>query len=495
MGPEAKCRDNLASLLMDHPASEGEPLLLTRERIVTAGEARRRAREVAAELEACGVRPGDAVALQLPNGPEAVVAMAGAWLAGGIVVPVSDRAPDAERARIMESIPPAGIIDRNGIHPGTAGRGLRPDGAAFVTWTSGTTGTPKAIVHTHAGYIELIDRVLHALRGEPPDGDRRVDASANPRARSMTPTLIPVQLAQNAGLYNALFGLRAGSALVIMEQFTPDLFAHLVRRFGIRSTVLPPAALLALLDAPQITDLRPLRYVRSITAPLVPAHARRFAERFGVLVLNGYGQAEIGEVIGWTAADARRHPEKVGSVGRPHPGVEVKVVTESGVDASEGDVGELLVRSAGTAVGRADGGDLDGRRDADGYLRTGDLARVDADGYVWIEGRLGDVVNRGGNKVVPHEVEQVLLACAGVKDAAVVGVADERLGEVPVAFVVGGATHGELEDWCRMHLVPYKIPVDFLLRDTLPRTGAGKLDRRRLTAQASKVAREGDGRR
>src|SRR6476646_6109724 len=119
-----------------------------------------------------------------------------------------------------------------------------------------------------------------------------------------------------------------------MDRFDPRVFADLVARFEVRSTVLAPAAMAMLSDDPAVVDLAPLRYCRSITAPLSPLQARRFAEKFGVTVLNGYGQAEIGEVIGWTAADAREHPEKLGAVGRPHAGVEIKL----------SDGGELLVR-------------------------------------------------------------------------------------------------------------------------------------------------------
>src|SRR5262249_30972460 len=135
------------------------------------------------------------------------------------------------------------------------------------------------------------------------------------------------------GIYNALFGLRAGAEIVVMDGFDPRVFAELVARFSIRSTVLPPAAMAMLNDAEGVGDLAPLRYVRSITAPLSPLQARRFTEKFGVVVLNGYGQAEIGEVIGWTAADARAHPEKVGAVGRPNPGVAIKVAPPADADA------------------------------------------------------------------------------------------------------------------------------------------------------------------
>ena len=141
------------------------------------------------------------------------------------------------------------------------------------------------------------------------------------------------------GIYNVLFGLRAGAEIVVMDGFDTGVFAELVARFGIRSTVLPPAAMAMLSDDATVVDLAPLRYVRSITAPLSPFQARRFADKFGVIVLNGYGQAEIGEVIGWTAADAKGFPEKVGAVGRPHPGVEIRVVGDESQVLEPGETG------------------------------------------------------------------------------------------------------------------------------------------------------------
>ncbi len=294
---------NLADLLMSHAFGDGEDLIHTVDRSVTAGEARASARRVAHEL---GRLDGAAVAVQLANGPELVSTMVGVWLAGGVYVPVNPRLTDAETAAALETTGPAAMVTEDGIRRLGGGRRY-DDGVAFVMWTSGTTGAPKAILHTHAAYLELLDRVLGPLRG----------SGRSAPARRPTPNLIPVSMALNAGLYNALFGLRAGAALVIMDRFEPAAFAELVRRFEIRSTVLPPAALAMLSDADEVTDLGPLRYVRSITAPLSPLQARRFAAKFPVHVLNGYGQAEIGEVIGWTAADAKAHPEKIGAVGRP----------------------------------------------------------------------------------------------------------------------------------------------------------------------------------
>jgi acyl-coenzyme A synthetase/AMP-(fatty) acid ligase/alkylation response protein AidB-like acyl-CoA dehydrogenase len=461
---------SLADLLVAHPFDDDAPLLYTIDRSVTAGEARRAATTAAQHLRDACVEPGQPVAVQFPNRSEMVTTMFGVWLAGAVFVPINWRAPEPEVERALRAVGAAALVRPEGIRALDGATRCDPD-AAFVQWTSGTTGDAKAILHTHAAYLELLDRVLGELR-----------ASGGDRDRPPTPNLIPVSLALNAGIYNVLFGLRAGAALVIMERFETGAFAELVRRFGIRSTVLPPAAITMLTDDQTIGDLAPLRYVRSITAPLPPIAARRFADRFGVVVLNGYGQAEIGEVIGWTAADAREHPEKVGAVGRPHPGVKIKVIGDDGGVVPDGDVGELTVRPPRMASGYMGGDGFDDRLDPDGYLRTGDLARVDADGFVWIESRVGDVINRGGNKVLPAQVEAILHSAPGVRDAAVVGAPDARLGEVPVAFVVGDADDRTLEAWCREHLVAYKVPVAFRRVDALPRNEVGKVVRRELLA-------------
>ena len=199
----------------------------------------------------------------------------------------------------------------------------------------------------------------------------------------------------------------------------------------------------------------------------VRLQAKRFAEKFPVYVLNGYGQAETGEVIGWTAADAKGHPDKIGAVGRAHPGVDVRI----------GGDGHLLVRPPNMALGLGD------RVDDEGYVDTGDLGRIDADGFVWIEGRASDVINRGGNKIFPDAVEEVLRLSPAVDDVAVVGVPDARLGEVPVAFVVGRpCPDAELVELCRQHLVAYKVPTLFHWIADLPRSEVGKVLRRDLVA-------------
>ena len=462
--------ENLGNLLIDHPFADGRDLLCTVDGTRSAGEARAAARRMAEELRASGVEPRQGVAVRLASGPDLVTTMAGIWLAGAVFVPVNDRSPRAEVDHVLSTARPAAVVDEHGIAGLVDPMRHDPD-VAFVTWTSGTTGAPKAILQTHSGYLELLDRVLTPLRG---------DRGKPKEAREPTPNLVPVSIALNAGIYNVCFGLRAGAAIVLMPRFSTGEFAELVRRHQIRSTVLPPAAMVMLATDPEVTDLAPLRYVRSITAPLSPPAARRFMERFGTVVLNSYGQAEVGEVVGWTAADAREHPEKLGAAGRPHAGVDIRVIDDAGDEVEPGAVGELLVRPPRMAAGYAGGASLADRVDAEGYVRTGDHARLDAEGFVWIEGRTSDLINRGGNKVFPEQVEEVLRLVPGVDDVAVVARRDDRLGEVPVAVVVGSASDEDLAAACRAELAPYKVPVAFTRTASLPRNEIGKLLRRQL---------------
>jgi acyl-CoA synthetase (AMP-forming)/AMP-acid ligase II len=422
-------------------------------------DVRARAAAIAGELRAAGVGPGVAVAVSLPDTVEVVAALFGVWQAGGAYVPVSPRLTSTEVDGILGAVAPGAVLTTDGVAARTTDRRYEPD-VALVQFTSGTTGRPKPVLLLHSGVLPLLDNVVAKLRGGAP-----VDHSKAPPTN-----LIPVSLSLWAGIYQVLFALRVGAAMVVMDGFATRRFADLVAAHDIRSVVLPPAAMTMLVDDESVSTLEPLRFVRSISSPLSPLQARRFKDRFGIAVLNSYGQTEIGgEIVGWSAADSRAHgDDKLGSVGRPHAGVELRV---------DPDTGELQVRTPALSAGYADGSDLSDRLTADGWFRTGDLGHVDDDGFVWIDGRLSDMINRGGLKVFPGEVEEVLRLAPGVTDVAVVGLPDDRLGEVPWAFVVGaGASDASaLEAVCRTHLAAFKVPVRFEPIDALPRNEAGKV--------------------
>lgn len=483
---------HLADLLFDGPIPDDRPAVIHGERRVTRRELQARAERLATRLRRAGVGPGRVVGVRLPDGMEAVAAHFGVWRAGGALLPLNPRSTVAERRRVLAAVRPAALIGPDG--PGLRVR-TRPAPAAvsgdvaLVQLTSGTTGPPHPVPLTHTGVRDLLDRVVGALRSGGGGGpSRKAPSGAPPGASphgSPRPNLVPVSLATWAGIYQVLFAFRVGAPVVLLAPFETTRFAAAVAEHGVRSVVLPPAALHMLLEDPRVRTLAPLRRVRSITAPLPVPLARRFMERFGVAVLNSYGQTELGgEVIGWTAADAAEQlTAKLGSVGRPHPGVEVRITDDDGAPAAPGAVGELEVRTPATRA-TTPSSVLAGRVRPGGWLRTGDLARIDRDGFVWIVGRRSDMINRGGLKVTPEEVEDVLRDLPEVADVAVVGRPDERLGEVPWAFVVPAAGRevdpGRLAAHCRARLAPYKVPAGFETVAALPRNEVGKVLRRAL---------------
>lgn len=447
-----------------------------------------------------GLTAGQVVAAMLPNDATTIAALFGTWRAGGVYTPLNPRAADAEIVTQLETLRPIAVIttpelaQRFSNHhlavitgealswtrcsedssPGRPADARSYDGdVALLQFTSGTTGPPKPVPLRHTTVLDLIDRLLTKLRGGKSGSE---SASAQPK-RTPMPNLVPLSLSLWAGIYQVLFAFRAGSGVVLMDRFSPSDFAALVRRHRLRSTVLPPAALTMVLHDDSVTDLSPLKIVRSITAPLSPVQAGRFRDRFGVIVLNSYGQTELGgEVVGWSAADAREWGEtKLGSVGRPLPGIDVTITDD-----------EVMVRTPTTSARKIDPAFLDRLTD-DGWFHTGDLGWFDDDGFLWLDGRVSDMINRGGLKVFPGTVEDVLLAVDGVREAAVVGVPDERLGEVPWAFVVRGddsVSEAGLVSWCRERLTPYRVPVRIVFVEQLPRNDVGKVVKRKLAALA-----------
>ena len=511
----------LSALLAEHPFHGDEVVVESDDGPLSVGELRAGVAGLARTLRAAGVQPGHAVGNLVTPGPSAVVVMFAVWAAGAVYVPINVRYSAAEIAELTDETRPVLLVGRPAdlaarapdigavsyshesststiVRPPRASATSYPRDVALISRTSGTTGRPKAVLLRHSGTIAALDASLSKLRGR----DRAARGSGQPPgAVPHRMNLIPVSLALWAGVFNMLFAFRAGFGVVLLDRFTTAGFARAVRAHDIKSTVLAPAMIAMLADDPAITELSPLRIVRSITAPLSPQGARRFHEKFGAFVLNSYGQTELGgEVVGWTAADMREFGEsKLGAVGRPYSHVDLRIRRDDGSEADPGEHGEIFVRSpfrmggyaragearAADAAGESGDGQTGDERFAGGYLRTGDLGRVDADGFLWIEGRVSDMINRGGLKVFPDEVEEVLRLHPAVRDAGVAPLPDARLGEVPHAWIVSDQPIGqaELAAWCREYLAPYKVPTGFTRTGTLPRSDIGKLLRRELSAR------------
>ncbi|HEY7070053.1 MAG TPA: AMP-binding protein [Acidimicrobiales bacterium] len=380
---------------------------------------------IAAGAAASVPGPGAEVGVVLANRPDAVGQVLGVLQAGGCVVannPARGEQPDGD----------------GGIRPGVAVRML----------TSGTTGPPRRVDLTY----ETFERVLVGAKHYESNKD------AGPRLRSGV-AVVNAPLAHVGGLFRVLQCVADGRSFCLLDRFTVDGWVDAVRRHRPATASLVPTALRMVLEADvDPADLASLRSVVSGTAPLDPDDADAFTRRYGVPVLVSYGATEFGGgVAGWNLADHREFwATKRGSVGRAHPGCALRVVD---------GVLEVRSRQLGT----------------DGWVRTTDLARIDADGFLWILGRADQAIIRGGFKVQPEDVRAALERHPAVRGAAVVGREDRRRGAVPVAAVElrAGAEPvgpGDLLAHAATTLARYELPAEIRVVDALPRTDSGKAD-------------------
>jgi acyl-CoA synthetase (AMP-forming)/AMP-acid ligase II len=352
---------------------------------------------------------------------------------------------------------------RVAVEPGVRVRGQveTAPGVAVEMLTSGTTGPPKRI-----------DLRYRSLEYEIESTAQYTAAGLGQPRLSSGVSLIWNPLLHISGLRGLITALVAGRKMALLERFSVDSWAALVREHRPKAISLVPTAIAMVLDADLPRDtFDGVSALFAGTAPLDPELGRLFEQRYGVPVLVVYGATEFaGGVAGWTLADWRRFgPDKTGSVGRANAGVTVRVVDpDTGRELPYGAVGLLEVRAA--------------QLDTADWVRTTDLARMDADGFIWIAGRADDVIVRGGFKVATDAVRDALASHPSVQEACVIGIADRRLGQVPVAAVelrpdAAPVTPDELLDHGRSQLAAYQVPVEVRIVDVLPRTPSMKISR------------------
>jgi acyl-coenzyme A synthetase/AMP-(fatty) acid ligase len=325
--------------------------------------------------------------------------------------------------------------------------------------TSGTTGPPKRVRLSE----RQLDESLNSSGQRPKDG----------RLLTRSAALVSTPLVHIGGLWGVLACLYAGRRLVLMAKFELEPWVSTVERHRLRAAGLVPAALRTVLDAEVPPErLSSLQVVTSGTTACPPELADSFFRRYGVRVLMTYGATEFaGAVAGWTLPLHKRWwDSKAGSAGRAFPGVELRVTGTDGAELPTGETGLLEVRTAQSAQGGRD------------WVRTSDLARIDDDRFVWILGRADDTIVRGGFKVQPETVKRVLESHPAVREAAVAGLPDVRLGAVPVAAVEIESGHvaptvAELVALCRQELTPYEVPKHVVVVAALPRTPSTKVSR------------------
>ncbi|MHB1583173.1 MAG: FadD3 family acyl-CoA ligase [Acidimicrobiales bacterium] len=493
--------------------------------------------EVAAALVATGVEPGDRVGIWAPNGAEWVTAVLGLLAAGAVLVPVNTRFKGAEAAELLRRGRVGVLVTTSGFLGNDYLALLEDAGVALpdlrtVVVTGGRPGTAPSGSWAVVGWDELLDAAAPAARAEAArrarslGGEDRSDilftsgTTGSPKGVVMThrrTLAVATDWAAMTGLgpddrylmvnpYFHMFGLKAGilacvaAGATMLPQPVFDVDRVLARVADERVTVLPgpPTLYQSLLDHPGRSDhdLSSLRVAVTGAADIPVALVRRIHDELPFrLVVTGYGLTEAGTAFATGEAD---DVETVATtVGRPRPGFELRIVDGSGREVAPGEAGEVVLRGPSVMVGYLDDAEATAAALADdGWLRTGDLGTVDPSGCLRIVGRVKDMFIVGGFNAYPAEIENALLRHPDVAQAAVVGIPDERLGEVGMAFLVlrRGATltPASVVDWCRGQMANYKVPRAVELVDALPVNATGKVEKEVLRQRARSAPRRSE---
>lgn len=474
------------------------------------------------------VRPGDRVAIWAPNSARWVIAALGALGAGATLVPISTRLRGCEAADLLVRSrcrmlltsgdflgnDYVGMLRESGhtlpdlrttillddtrdegrdvlswsrfLALGTGvpaqeaearSSSVDPEAVCDILFTSGTTGVPKGVPATHRQTIEAFTRWAEAvsLSGE----DRYL--LVNPFAHTF---------GYKAGIIACLL---RGAAMVPVPRFDPEQVLGVVERERITVLTGPPTLFYDLLacDRGVDRDLSSLRLAGTGGAIVPSGLVERIRRDLGVKkVFTGYGLTESTGVATVCSPDA---PADLvaGTVGKALPGVRVRVVDRSGRPVPAGEPGEIVVRGPNVMHGYLDDPDATATAvDAEGWLRTGDIGSLDADGYLRVTDRIADMFIVGGFNAYPAEIERILLTHPGIREAAVVGIPDHRLGEVGCAFVVRNASvpigAAEITAWARTRMAGYKVPRRIEFVASLPRNAGGKVLKRVLCSNAAR---------
>ena len=481
------------------------PMIIFRQELFTFEHLDDISSRLAGGLASLGVQQGDLVSIGLPNGPEIIISFLAAAKLGAIVVPLNPTLKEKEltyifrdcsvkaavtfekHAEIFQTLKSRGSDVPRVVLVGKEAEGgalcfhdlLKEGGTSFrrtpiqeddlflIVYTSGTTGEPKGVMLTHGNVLAVARVVAETQRRS--EQDRSV-------------CFFP--LTHITGIVNFFAdSVSIGSTIVLQERFEVNEFLACFGRYQCTALGAVSPVFQAILGSPELAacDFSKLRLITSGGASLPVELYQKLKERFGVPILEMYGMTE-------NAATLTSNPlekQKRGSVGVPLPGMAVRVVDKHDRDLPSGEVGEVVARGPGIMKGYHRKPDLTAKALRGGWYHTGDLGKMDEEGFLYIVDRKDDMINAGAFKIYPREVEEVLYSHPVVQDCAVVGVPDDRLGQVPIAFVVtkeGKKINGEsLRDFCRERIANYKVPRRFHFTDELPRTAQGKIMKRFLT--------------
>ncbi len=442
------------------------------------GELWRRALRVAGGLRDAGLASGDRVAIRLANGIDWVLAFFGAQLLGAVVVPVNTRFTEEEVCYIVEDSGAAytfmpGAALPEGRPPAPAAPSA--DALAAIFYTSGTTGFPKGAMTSHGNFLTNSENAFRCLSAERSEGPE-------------ISTLVSVPLFHVTGCNSQLIPmLELGGRIEILSgPLDLEGFFSAVGERGVNQLVSVPAIYHAVIRHPRFSelDVSGVRWVSYGGAPIAESLVHRLKQAFpNARVGNGFGLTETSSLTSFLPhEEAEEHAD---SVGFALPVVDLAL---DDADPQSG-VGELLVRGPNVVQGYWRKPEATAETFVDGWLHTGDLARIDGDGLLYVVDRLKDMINRGGENVYSIEVENVLAGAPGVGEAAVVAVPDEMMGEKVGAVLVAAAGALDVEAviaYCRQHLADFKVPQYVSVRsEPLPRNPGGKILKRSLRDETS----------
>jgi long-chain acyl-CoA synthetase len=490
---------NLSSILVQEVDGQADrPAVRMDELVLTYRQLHESAAKVASLLVAAGIEPGDRVGLMLPNVPAYPIAFYGALGAGAVVVPMNPLLKSREvayylgdsGAKVVFAWHPAageaakgaadagaevitvGEPDLSGtladITPLTTWADAADDDDAVILYTSGTTGTPKGAELTHGNLARNASLTARTLLK---NGRDDVVMGCLPLFHVFGLT---------CGLNAAVF---AGGTLTLLPRFDPGKALEIIQRDAVTIFEGVPTMYAAMLHSPgaDASQAASLRLCISGGAAMPVEILRGFEAKFGCVILEGYGLSETSPVASFNHPDKVRKP---GSIGTPVEGVEMKLVGNDGDAVPPGEVGEIAIRGHNVMKGYWGRPEATAEAIPDGWFRTGDLARVDDDGYYYIVDRKKEMIIRGGYNVYPREIEEVLHEHPAVAEVAVVGIPHPELGEEVGAAVAlkpgAAATPEELRAFAKERVAAYKYPRHIWLVAELPKGATGKILRREV---------------
>ncbi|MCW2685334.1 MAG: AMP-dependent synthetase [Mycobacterium sp.] len=422
-----------------------------------------------------GAGPGDVVALILPNTVEFVVWLFAGWQLGAVVTPVNPSLTAGEADFQVGDSGAKVVVTPDGIStPDTERRDLPAD-LALLIYTSGTTGRPKGVMLDHANLIAMCTMSIDAF-------SLGLDAHA---------LLILPLFHVNGIVVSVLSPLLAGGCTTIAGRFDPNTFFDRIEqaRPTYFSGVPTIFTMLSALHDSVRPDTSSVRFAVCGAAPASQQLLEQFEARFGIPVIEGYG---LSEGTCASTVNPLAGPRKPGTVGLALPGQQIRIVDATGTPVTDGEAGEVLIKGPNVMRGYLGRPEETAQTLAGGWLHTGDIGRLDDDGYLTLVDRAKDMIIRGGENIYPKEIENVVYQLPGILEAAVVGRPHPVRGEEPVLFVSLRAdadlgTDG-IAEYLVGQLAKYKQPVDIIVVDEVPKNPAGKIDKPTLRARLAGAA-------